>query len=198
MTYLGPGVAARRAPWARQTSARELELGEAPIVLTVSAKRPHKNLERLFEAFSRLEPATRARRSRVRDLVRGRRSRREGRRAGAVHGLARGRPARRPLSGGRRAWSSRRSPRASGCPCSMRSSAARRSRRRTPRRCPEVAGDAALYFDPEDTDAIAAAIAGCSTDKALRERLSAAGPTQAAKFSWARTAEGTLRATSAR
>ena len=57
---------------------------------------------------------------------------------------------------------------------------------------PEVAGDAALYFDPEDTDAIAAAIRRLLDDEALRERLRAAGPAQAAKFSWARTAEGTL------
>ena len=41
---------------------------------------------------------------------------------------------------------------------------------------PEVAGDAALYFDPEDTDAIAAAIERLLEDEGLRDRLRKAGP----------------------
>ena len=45
-----------------------LELGDAPIVLTVSAKRPHKNLERLLDAFGRVESRRGARGPRVRDL----------------------------------------------------------------------------------------------------------------------------------
>jgi glycosyltransferase involved in cell wall biosynthesis len=57
---------------------------------------------------------------------------------------------------------------------------------------PEVAGDAALYFEPTDTGAMAAAIERLLKDDDLRERLRAAGPPQAANFSWARTAAGTL------
>src|ERR671925_588735 len=57
---------------------------------------------------------------------------------------------------------------------------------------PEVAGDAALYFEPEDMEAIAASIARLLADESLRARLSEAGPLQAAKFSWARTAEASL------
>jgi glycosyltransferase involved in cell wall biosynthesis len=57
---------------------------------------------------------------------------------------------------------------------------------------PEVGGDAALYFDPRDTDAIAAALRRLLTDAELRERLVAAGFEQARQFSWARAAEGTL------
>ena len=57
---------------------------------------------------------------------------------------------------------------------------------------PEVAGDAVLYFEPTDTEAIAAAIERLLQDSALRDRLRAEGPEQAKKFSWERTAEGTL------
>ena len=44
-----------------------------------------------------------------------------------------------------------------------------------PARCAEVAGDAALYFDPLDTSSIAAALERCLADSELRGRLSAAG-----------------------
>ena len=57
---------------------------------------------------------------------------------------------------------------------------------------PEVAGDAALLFDPEDVAAIRAAILRLLADDTLRARLSAAGPGQAARFSWERTAELTV------
>jgi glycosyltransferase involved in cell wall biosynthesis len=58
---------------------------------------------------------------------------------------------------------------------------------------PEVAGDAALPFDPEDTDAIRRAIERLLGDGAERDRLIAAGRAQAARFSWDRTAELTVR-----
>lgn len=53
---------------------------------------------------------------------------------------------------------------------------------------PEVAGDAALLVDPEDTGAIADGLERLMTDEALRARLAAAGPARAARFSWAATA----------
>jgi glycosyltransferase involved in cell wall biosynthesis len=56
----------------------------------------------------------------------------------------------------------------------------------------EVAGDAALLFDPEDEASIAAAIDRLLTDRELAARLSAAGPEQAARFTWDRTAELTV------
>jgi glycosyltransferase involved in cell wall biosynthesis len=56
---------------------------------------------------------------------------------------------------------------------------------------PEVAGDAALLFDPHSVDAIAGAIAALLQDPALRSRLIARGRTQAATFTWERTAAAT-------
>ena len=58
---------------------------------------------------------------------------------------------------------------------------------------PEVAGDAALLFDPEQTRAIAAAITVLATDSDERERLRCAGLEQAARFTWAATARETRR-----
>ena len=57
----------------------------------------------------------------------------------------------------------------------------------------EVAGDAALLFDPEQPDAIAAAIEKLLADPIERERLSRAGREQAAGFTWAEAARRTLK-----
>lgn len=56
---------------------------------------------------------------------------------------------------------------------------------------PETAGQAALYFDPLDEQALAAALRSLLGDRALRERLSVAGRARAATFTWARTARET-------
>jgi glycosyltransferase involved in cell wall biosynthesis len=57
---------------------------------------------------------------------------------------------------------------------------------------PEVAGDAAVLFDPLSIDTIVAAVSSILGDAGLRERLSRAGKERAAQFSWKRTAELTL------
>ena len=57
---------------------------------------------------------------------------------------------------------------------------------------PEVAGDAALLFDPEDTSAIAAAIERLLGDAGLREELTRRGRERAAAFTWDATAERTV------
>lgn len=49
---------------------------------------------------------------------------------------------------------------------------------------PEVAGDAAAYFDPLDVADIARVLVEVVTNDALRRRLMAAGPRRAAAFSW--------------
>jgi alpha-1,3-rhamnosyl/mannosyltransferase len=57
---------------------------------------------------------------------------------------------------------------------------------------PEVAGDAALYFDPEDVGALAARMREVAADGALRARLAAAGRDRGRRFTWANAAAGTL------
>ncbi len=52
----------------------------------------------------------------------------------------------------------------------------------------EVVGDAAVLVDPLDAAAIARGIAQVISDAPLRARLHAAGPAQAAKFSWEQSA----------
>jgi glycosyltransferase involved in cell wall biosynthesis len=58
----------------------------------------------------------------------------------------------------------------------------------------EVAGGAAVMFDPMDTRAIRDTIVKLLTDDALRAELAAAGPVQARKFTWELTAKQTLAA----
>jgi glycosyltransferase involved in cell wall biosynthesis len=57
---------------------------------------------------------------------------------------------------------------------------------------PEVAGDAALLFDPTDVEAIRRAIEQLLADPAERDRLRDAGRARAARFTWERTAELTV------
>lgn len=57
---------------------------------------------------------------------------------------------------------------------------------------PEAGGDAALYFDPYDVEAIAAAIRKVWLDEELRAQMRERGLKQAARFSWERAADETL------
>jgi len=57
---------------------------------------------------------------------------------------------------------------------------------------PEVAGEAALFVDPEDTGSIADGLRRVLTDRPLRERLIRLGHERARGFSWERTAAATL------
>ena len=49
---------------------------------------------------------------------------------------------------------------------------------------PEVAGDAAIYFDPSDTESIANSMLKLMENKNLREKLIANAKRQSAMFSW--------------
>ncbi|MCO6451610.1 MAG: glycosyltransferase family 4 protein [Caldilineales bacterium] len=59
---------------------------------------------------------------------------------------------------------------------------------------PEVAGDAAILFDPYDVEAIAEAMVAGLGDADLWEQLNRQGLAQAAKFTWEQTARATLAA----
>ena len=54
---------------------------------------------------------------------------------------------------------------------------------------PEIGGDAALYADPNDPDAIAKHMLEIYKDEKLRSRLITAGKIQASKFNWDKAAE---------
>lgn len=57
---------------------------------------------------------------------------------------------------------------------------------------PEVVGGAGVLLPPDDVDAWREALGQVLTDAELAKRLRLAGPAQAARFSWRKTAEATL------
>jgi glycosyltransferase involved in cell wall biosynthesis len=194
---LGLGAVKRaQAPGEADTRAR-FELGARPVLLTLSAKRPHKNLAALIGALARIPaerrpvlvlpgyPTAHERELRERALSAG--VGEDVRFPGwasdeQIEGLwalaaafvfpslyeGFGLPVLEAM--------------ARGVPvaCSNASS------------LPEVAGDAALLFDPRDESAIAASIGRLLGDPAEAARLRAAGLERVRAFTWARTAELTL------
>jgi glycosyltransferase involved in cell wall biosynthesis len=176
-----------------------LELGERPILLSLAAKRPHKNVEGLLDALAGIpeerrpvlvvpgyatehETALRARAE-----------------AAGVEKQVRfpGWLPRADIEGLWRACTAHVLPSfyegfglpvleamARGVPgaCSDRAS------------MPEVAGGAALLFDPSDPAAIRAAIEQLLCHAELRQRLCTAGLARAAQFSWERCARETAAA----
>ena len=189
-------------PQATTVDEREVRqrygLGDASIVLTMSAKRPHKNLMALLEAFSLLpeEPSRilvlpghptaheAALRSRADALGIARSTRFIGWVSGdeleALYSAAAcfvfpslyegfGLPVLEAMT--------------RGVPvaCSVRASLG------------EVVGDAAVSFDPERPEEIARAMIRILDDPVEADHLRAAGLARAASFTWAATARGTLR-----
>ncbi len=59
---------------------------------------------------------------------------------------------------------------------------------------PEVCGDGARYFDPEDTGSLTQAVLGVLGDRSLELDLRARGPARAAMFSWLTCARRTFGA----
>ena len=57
---------------------------------------------------------------------------------------------------------------------------------------PEVGGDAAVYFDPRDDDALSATMERLLADRPLMDDLRRRGLVRSAGFTWQRTAEQTL------
>jgi glycosyltransferase involved in cell wall biosynthesis len=187
---LGGGLAEPDEPLTAAELRERLDLGKAPIVLTVAAKRPHKNLERLLDAFGRLET----------DAVL------------VVPGFETSFEAELKQRGGERirflGWLDDRTLDGlyRAATCFVLPSLAEgfglpvleAMLRGAPVACsrvsalPEVAGEAALYFDPLDTGAISRALEQLLDDEATRSRLREAGRTQARRFSWERAAEASI------
>ena len=197
VTPLGPSLDTAVEPLAEASVRRLLDLGDAPIVLTVSARKPHKNLERLLEAFAALNGSPDA----VLVLP-GFETFYEAR----LRGLAATLPAssRIRFTG----WLDEATLKGlfRAARCLVFPSLAEGFGlpvldafvQGTPVACarasalPEVAGEAALYFDPLDVGQIRDAIANLLRDDALRSSLASAGRERARRFSWAATAAGTL------
>jgi glycosyltransferase involved in cell wall biosynthesis len=194
---LGLGAVRREPPLAEPQLRARFDLGERRAVLSLSAKRPHKNLGALIGALARIDvdrrpllvlpgyPTWHEQELRARARTAGveRDVRFLGWLSGAeIEGMwaivdafvfpslyeGFGLPVLEAM--------------ARGVPvaCSNASS------------LPEVAGDAALLFDPSDESAIAAALARLLGDQALREDLRARGLERAGRFTWERTASLTL------
>ncbi|HEU4657908.1 MAG TPA: glycosyltransferase family 1 protein [Capillimicrobium sp.] len=194
---LGVGTTARAEPEGAAALRARHDLGERPIVLTVAAKRPHKNLPRLLEALA-LIPAER----RPVLVVPGYGTFHDAELDALIARLGIARDVRMlgwvpdaELEGLYAAAALFAFPSlyegfglpvleamARGVPvaCSDRGSLR------------EVAGDAARRFDPERPADIAAAIEAVLADPAEAERLRAAGRAQAARFTWEATARATL------
>jgi glycosyltransferase involved in cell wall biosynthesis len=172
-----------------------LRLGDAPLVLSVSARRPHKNLRRLLQAFAGLAEGTSL-------VLPGYPTPFEGELVAEVSRL--GLAGRVRLLG----WVSEEDLEALylAARCFVFPSLAEgfglpvleAMERGVPVACsrasslPEVAGDAARYFDPLDVEDLRRAIAELLEDESLRARLAAAGRDRARLFSWERAAAETV------
>ena len=194
---LGLGTVRREAPLPGREVRARFDLGERDIVLTLSAKRPHKNLQALIGALARLAPERRpvlvlpgyptAHEQELRARARSLGIEADVRFPGWVSAAE--------LEG---LWEIAQAfvfpslyegfglpvleAMARGVPvaCSNASS------------LPEVAGEAALLFDPYDQLAIAAAIERLLVDPDEAARLRALGRQRARLFTWERTALATL------
>jgi glycosyltransferase involved in cell wall biosynthesis len=172
-----------------------LDLGGGPIVLSVSARRPHKNLSRLLQAFAGLPEGPLL-------ALPGYRTPFEGELANEIsqHGIGGrvrllGWVSEADLEGLYRVARCFVFPSLAegfglpvlealerGLPvaCSSASS------------LPEIAGEAARYFDPLDVADMRRAIVELLEDESIRSRLALAGRARAQLFSWQRAASETL------
>jgi glycosyltransferase involved in cell wall biosynthesis len=190
----GPGMREDVQGPAPEEIRRRFEIGDASLVLTIAPNRPHKNIARLVEALVSIPDAVL--------LVPGYKSERHGDIEAGADRLGVTARVRRP------GWVDDETLdglyRAADC-CVFPSLAEgfglpvlEAMLRGAPVACsnttslPEVAGDAALLFDPLDVDAIAVSVRRILDDPDLAERLRRAGRERAGKFSWDEAARRTL------
>jgi glycosyltransferase involved in cell wall biosynthesis len=194
---LGLGTVARETPVPEHEVRARFELGERTILLSLSAKRPHKNLGALIGALARIPPVRRPllvlpgyptwHEQELRERAASAGVAEDVRFLGWVSGAE--------IEG---LWAIAEAfvfpslyegfglpvleAMARGVPvaCSNASS------------LPEVAGDAALMFDPRDPAAIASAIECLLTNPPEAARLRGLGEARAREFTWERTARLTL------
>jgi glycosyltransferase involved in cell wall biosynthesis len=194
---LGLGTVKRGAPLAERDVRARFDLGERRVVLSLSAKRAHKNLLALLGALARLAPAGRPVLVLPGYATDHELELRERARALGIDADVRF-PAWVSAAELEGLWALTSAfvfpslyegfglpvleAMARGVPvaCSNASS------------LPEVAGEAALLFDPRDEAAIAQALSRLLSDPALVEKLRARGLERAREFTWERSARGTL------
>jgi glycosyltransferase involved in cell wall biosynthesis len=195
VVYSGPGAPPTTAPLAEHELRERFDLDERRVLLTLSAKRKHKNLEPLLEAVARLE-------SRPLLVLAGYPTEHEAELRARADTLGIGGDVRWP------GWLSSAEVEGlwaitsgfvfpslyegfglpvleamtRGVPVACSSTSA----------TGEIAGDAALLFDPSDPGAIAVALERLLAGGAEVERLKRAGTARAAEFTWRRTANGLL------
>jgi glycosyltransferase involved in cell wall biosynthesis len=189
----GPGMSEDAKGPAPAEIRRRFEVGDAPLVLTVAPNRPHKNIPRLVEALAQIPDAV---------LVVPGYETGDDELEGLSERLGVGERLRRPgwvddatLDGLYRAADCFAFPSLAegfglpvleamlrGAPVACSNSTS----------LPEVAGDAALLFDPLDVDAIAVSVQRVLEDEELAERLRASGYERARRFSWEEAARRTL------
>jgi glycosyltransferase involved in cell wall biosynthesis len=194
---LGVSVPTDVVPTPPDALRRKLRLDDRDVILSLSAKRPHKNLARLLRAVAAMAPDRRPALVIPGYPTPHERELHELALALGISGLVRlpGWLAAEDLEGlyaiaGCAVFPSLYEgfglpvleAMARGVPvaCSNRSS------------LPEVAGDAALLFDPEDLVRIRDAIERLLSEGELAARLRRAGRKRAARFTWARTAKLTI------
>jgi glycosyltransferase involved in cell wall biosynthesis len=194
---LGLGTPRRHRPASERDVRARLDLGEREVILSLSAKRPHKNLARLIAALACI-PAQRRPVLVLPGYATGHeRALRELAMAEGVAADVRFLEwiSAEDLEG---LWAIARAflfpslyegfglpvleamDRGVPVACSNASS------------LPEVAGDAALLFDPHDDGQIRDAIQRLLEDHPLRDTLIARGRDRVRQFTWQRTAQGTL------
>ncbi|HEY2215996.1 MAG TPA: glycosyltransferase family 1 protein [Solirubrobacteraceae bacterium] len=194
---LGLGAVRRVQPAPEATVRERLQLGDRDIVLSLSAKRPHKNLRALIDALAQIDERARpilvlpgyptAHEAELREHAA----------ASGLDGDVRF-PAWISAEELERLWMIARAfvfpslyegfglpvleamARSVPVACSDASS------------LPEVAGDAALLFDPHSPAQISAALNRLLTDAGMRERLAQRGHERVSQFSWERSARLTL------
>ncbi len=194
---LGPGVR-ETEPTDEHQLRQQLGLGPGPVVLSVSAKRTHKNLLRLVEAFARLRRTVPA----AQLVLPGNPTQHEEELKAKAASLGAGEAVRFPAYVGDAELEGLYQLADVVAVPSVREGfglpVLEAMQRGVPVACsntsslPEVGGDAVRYFDPFDVESIAAAIRDLLENGELARELAAKGLERARSFTWERTAEGTL------